>query len=69
MSNGVSAVGPIYKAASVRVNKPDCTTWLTAKREGDMDILDGQRILDDIYDEVHYFQTINLWLNHNVVSP
>ncbi|KAK9995354.1 hypothetical protein SO802_020040 [Lithocarpus litseifolius] len=60
LSNGVSAVGPIYKAASVRLNKPDCTTSLTAKREGGTDILDGQRILDDIYDEME---------NHTDESP
>ena len=69
MSNGVSAVGPIYKAASVRVNKHDHNTWLTARREGDRDILGGEIILDDINDEVPYcFQTINLWLNHSFAS-
>uniref|UniRef100_A0A2N9EN35 F-box domain-containing protein n=1 Tax=Fagus sylvatica TaxID=28930 RepID=A0A2N9EN35_FAGSY len=52
LSNGVSAVGPIYKAASVRVNKHDHNTWLTARREGDRDILDGEIILDDINDEL-----------------
>ncbi|KAM3752048.1 hypothetical protein ACB098_04G159000 [Castanea mollissima] len=60
LSNGVSAVGPIYKAASVRVDIPENTTWLTARREGDMHVLDGQRILDDIYDEME---------NHTDESP
>ncbi|XP_021616690.1 F-box/LRR-repeat protein At5g63520 isoform X1 [Manihot esculenta] len=52
LSNGVSAIGPRYKAASVRVNGRDCTTWLTAKREGEHEIFDGQRILNDINDEL-----------------
>ncbi|KAJ9163910.1 hypothetical protein P3X46_023532 [Hevea brasiliensis] len=52
LSNGVSAIGPRYKAASVRVNHRDCTTWLTARQEGQHEILDGQRILNDINDEL-----------------
>ncbi|KAG2678505.1 hypothetical protein I3843_11G005400 [Carya illinoinensis] len=52
LSSGVSAVGPIHKAASVRENCSDCTTWLTARREGQREVLDGQRILDDINDEL-----------------
>lgn len=56
-------VGPIHKAVSVRVNNCDRTTWLTAKREGQFEILDGQRILNDINDEVHcYFQIVDLLL-------
>lgn len=47
-SNGVSAVGGRYKAASVRTNCTDCSTWLTAKREGQQEPLDGQSILHDI---------------------
>lgn len=47
-SNGVSPVGGRYKAASVRTNKSDCSTWLTAKREGHQQPLDGQTILHDI---------------------
>lgn len=67
MSNGLSAVGPVHKAVSVRDNCSDLTTWLTARREGQFEVLDGQRILDDINDEVQYFfQEVNLWLNHNV---
>lgn len=69
MSSGVSAVGPIHKAASVRENCSDCTTWLTARREGQREVLDGQRILDDINDEVDCcFLKVNLWLNLNVAS-
>lgn len=69
MSNGVSVVGPIHKAVSVRANNPDRTTWLTAKREGQFEILDGQTMLTEINDEVHcYFQIIDLWLNHNIAS-
>ncbi|GAU26769.1 hypothetical protein TSUD_317670 [Trifolium subterraneum] len=37
-----------YKAASVRTNNTDCSTWLTAKREGHQELLDGQTILHDI---------------------
>jgi hypothetical protein len=47
-SNGVSPVGGRYKAASVRTNNTDCSTWLTAKREGHQELLDGQSILHDI---------------------
>ncbi|KAJ1386208.1 FIST, C-domain, partial [Sesbania bispinosa] len=47
-SNGVSAVGARYKAASVRTNNTDCSTWLTARREGQQELLDGQSILHDI---------------------
>ncbi|KAJ8752670.1 hypothetical protein K2173_005559 [Erythroxylum novogranatense] len=52
LSDGVSAIGPRYKAASVRVSTSDYTTWLTARREGRQDILDGQRILNDINDDL-----------------
>lgn len=47
-SNGVSPVGGKYKAASVRTNSTDCSTWLTAKREGHQELLDGESILHDI---------------------
>ncbi|KAH7528202.1 F-box/LRR-repeat protein At5g63520 [Ziziphus jujuba] len=48
LSNGLSTIGPKYKAASVKVNSCDHTTWLTARAEGNPAVLDGQRILDDI---------------------
>lgn len=51
MSSGVSPIGPIYKGASVRVVRDNCSTystWLTARREGSMEILDGESILHDI---------------------
>ncbi|EXB25253.1 F-box/LRR-repeat protein [Morus notabilis] len=48
LSNGVSAIGPTYRAASIRVNCLDHSTWLTAKIEGQRAILDGQRIMNDI---------------------
>ncbi|KAF3436911.1 hypothetical protein FNV43_RR19664 [Rhamnella rubrinervis] len=48
LSNGLSKIGPKYKAASVRVSRPDNTTWLTARADGHQEILDGRRILDDI---------------------
>ncbi|KAF5460078.1 hypothetical protein F2P56_019975 [Juglans regia] len=51
LSSGVSAVGPIHKAVSVKENCSEHTTWLTARREGQHEVLDGQRILDDINNE------------------
>ncbi|KAL3571290.1 hypothetical protein D5086_028539 [Populus alba] len=54
LSSGVSAVGPRYKAVSVKkiVSGTGRTTWLTARREGEHEIQDGQRILDDINNEL-----------------
>ncbi|XP_040989948.1 F-box/LRR-repeat protein At5g63520-like isoform X2 [Juglans microcarpa x Juglans regia] len=51
LSSGVSAVGPIHKAVSVKENCSEHTTWLTARKEGQHEVLDGQRILDDINNE------------------
>ena len=53
LSNGVSAIGPRLKAASVKVKDSESVTWLTARREGQQEILDGQHMLDDINNEVH----------------
>ncbi|KAF9618149.1 hypothetical protein IFM89_000552 [Coptis chinensis] len=53
LSTGVSPVGPVYKAASVRVVKDEegiCYTWLTARRKGSLEKLDGQVILEEIDD-------------------
>ncbi|XP_058786372.1 F-box/LRR-repeat protein At5g63520 isoform X2 [Vicia villosa] len=47
-SIGVSPVGGKYKAASVRTNSADYSTWLTAKREWHQEPLDGETILHDI---------------------
>ena len=55
LSNGVSAVGATYKTASVRTSSTDCSTWLTARREGQQQLLDGQSILNDINDLVRNF--------------
>ncbi|EEF51761.1 conserved hypothetical protein [Ricinus communis] len=52
LSNGVSAIGPRYKTASAREAFHDRNTWLTARQEGQPEILDGQRILNDINDEL-----------------
>ncbi|XP_068306086.1 F-box/LRR-repeat protein At5g63520-like isoform X2 [Pyrus communis] len=52
LSNGVSTVGSRHKAVSVKVNDCERSTWLTARREGHPEILDGQQILDDINDEL-----------------
>ncbi|KAL3748006.1 hypothetical protein ACJRO7_009260 [Eucalyptus globulus] len=51
LSDGVSVVGPTYKAVSVRAR--DDVTWLTAKREGQAEILDGESILNEIYGEMN----------------
>ncbi|MCD7448945.1 hypothetical protein HAX54_047557 [Datura stramonium] len=51
LSTGISSVGPTYKAVSVR-ERPDYSTWLTAKREAARENLDGETILDQIYDEM-----------------
>ncbi|PKI53273.1 hypothetical protein CRG98_026301 [Punica granatum] len=51
LSEGVSALGPIYKAASVRTS--DHSTWLTARREGSREILDGQRMMMNIDEELN----------------
>ncbi|KAE9608585.1 hypothetical protein Lal_00020779 [Lupinus albus] len=50
LSNGVSAVGAKYKTASVRTSSTDSSTWLTARREGQLEHLDGQTILHDIHE-------------------
>ncbi|KAK6123741.1 hypothetical protein DH2020_042513 [Rehmannia glutinosa] len=50
LSTGVSPVGQAYKAVSVKCNKT--STWLTASRETVRENLDGQAILEDIYDEL-----------------
>ncbi|GMI75712.1 hypothetical protein like AT5G63520 [Hibiscus trionum] len=52
LSNGVSAIGPRLKAASVRMQDSLPVTWLTARREGQQEILDGQQMLEDIDDEM-----------------
>ncbi|KAK3002301.1 hypothetical protein RJ639_022073 [Escallonia herrerae] len=52
LSTGLSPIGPTYKAASVREIRDECYTWLTARREGSRENLDGQTILDHIYGEI-----------------
>ena len=54
LSAGVVPFGPIHKAVSVKVrgNRSDRSSWLTARKEGLNEVLDGERILHDIYDEV-----------------
>ncbi|KAM7483466.1 hypothetical protein LguiB_008049 [Lonicera macranthoides] len=52
LSTGISPIGPTYKAVSVREKCDDSSTWLTAKREGVRENLDGQAILNHIYDEI-----------------
>ncbi|GFP85766.1 F-box/LRR-repeat protein at5g63520 [Phtheirospermum japonicum] len=50
LSTGISPVGYTYKAVSVKCNKS--STWLTASRETAGEHLDGQTILEEIYDEL-----------------
>ncbi|KAG6754615.1 hypothetical protein POTOM_040407 [Populus tomentosa] len=54
LSSGVSTVGPRYKVVSVKEIQPetDLTTCLKARREGEQEILGGQRIIDDINNEL-----------------
>ncbi|KAI3737434.1 hypothetical protein L2E82_27436 [Cichorium intybus] len=52
LSNGLSPVGPTYKAASVREKHRDSLTWLTARREGLRENIDGETILNQVYDEL-----------------
>lgn len=50
----MSSVDLRYKAANVRVSRrPRCpSTFLTAKRGGEAEVLNGDQILDDINDFV-----------------
>ncbi|XP_057804838.1 F-box/LRR-repeat protein At5g63520 isoform X2 [Salvia miltiorrhiza] len=50
LSTGISPIGPTYKAASVKSRQN--STWLTASRETVRGHLDGQAILEEIYDEL-----------------
>ncbi|CAN4089889.1 unnamed protein product [Withania somnifera] len=52
LSTGVSSIGPTYKAVSVRERHSEHSTWLTAKREAVRESLDGQTILNHIFDEL-----------------
>jgi len=54
LSSGVSAIGPRFKAVSANEieSETGLSTWLTVRREGGQEILGGQRIIDDIDNEV-----------------
>nr|XP_043637467.1 F-box/LRR-repeat protein At5g63520 isoform X2 [Erigeron canadensis] len=52
LSSGLSPIGPTYKAASVREKPHDSLTWLTARRDGSRENLDGETILSQVYDEL-----------------
>ncbi|KAF7834000.1 F-box/LRR-repeat protein [Senna tora] len=52
LSNGVLPVGGKYKTVSVRTSSTESSTWLTARRDGQREILDGQRILNEINNEL-----------------
>lgn len=52
MSKGVTAIGPRHRVVSVGADTLCCDTWLTARREGNQQVLDGQQILDHINDQV-----------------
>lgn len=55
-------MGGKYKAASVRTNSADYSTWLTAKREGHQEPLDGETILHDINTLVSIYFHILVYL-------
>ncbi|XVE56556.1 hypothetical protein DITRI_Ditri04bG0020500 [Diplodiscus trichospermus] len=64
LSNGVSAIGPRLKASSVRVS--ESVTCLTARREGQQEILDGQQLLDDINNEMeNHMEIVDLYIGVN----
>lgn len=52
LSTGTTPVGPKYKAASVKERYRENCTWLTARREGVLENLDGQTILENIQNEM-----------------
>lgn len=56
----MSPIGPTYKAVSVREIRGKGTTWLTAKREGDIQELDGETLLNQIYEEVWFYMCLKL---------
>ncbi|EOY22512.1 F-box family protein, putative isoform 2 [Theobroma cacao] len=63
LSNGVTAIGPRFKAASVKVRNSESVTWLTAKREGQQEVLDGQHILDHINNEMeNHTEYVDLYI-------
>ncbi|XP_011624870.1 F-box/LRR-repeat protein At5g63520 isoform X2 [Amborella trichopoda] len=50
LSTGLRPRGPLYKAAAVKIRQN--ATWLTARREGIPMELDGERIWEDLRNEV-----------------
>ncbi|KAK1413277.1 hypothetical protein QVD17_35048 [Tagetes erecta] len=52
LSSGLSPIGPTYKAASVREKHHESMTWITGRREGTRENLDGETILNQVYDEL-----------------
>ncbi|XVF49590.1 hypothetical protein PTKIN_Ptkin04bG0025000 [Pterospermum kingtungense] len=60
------AIGPRLKAASVRMKDSESATWLTARRDGQQEILDGQRLLDDINNEMeNHLECVDLYIGVN----
>ncbi|KAJ0804312.1 hypothetical protein HanPI659440_Chr02g0036571 [Helianthus annuus] len=53
LSSGLSPVGPTYKATSV-IKRNMLTFTITARREGSRENIDGETILNQVYDEVCY---------------
>ncbi|BBH03657.1 hypothetical protein Prudu_014589 [Prunus dulcis] len=63
LSKGVSTVGSRHKAVSVKENHCEHSTWLTARREGHPETLDGQQLLNDINDELEdYADSSDLYI-------
>lgn len=53
ISDGLRPIGNMYKAVSVRTpGVAKSSTWLTAKRDGSSEVLDGHTMVHDIDDEV-----------------
>ncbi|MFS7951192.1 putative F-box domain-containing protein [Helianthus anomalus] len=52
ISNGLLTVGDAYKVASVKEGRYESLSLLTARREGSREILDGETIKNQIYEEL-----------------
>ncbi|KAJ7957227.1 F-box/LRR-repeat protein [Quillaja saponaria] len=63
MSAGLIPFGPLLETASVKVESNDDTSWLSARMEGQNDILQGQSVLADLHSMVE--DSSNLFIGVN----
>ncbi|KAK9748301.1 hypothetical protein RND81_02G048800 [Saponaria officinalis] len=52
VGTGVTAFGPTYTVVSAKLRGSEFASWLTAKREGENETLDGEQILDDLANNI-----------------